>query len=400
MDPRILVISEIFWPEGGGAELATYLVLQLLKREGYNITVVTGTENPRPIKGVSFIYTPLLRYENRILRWIRMLELTQQQTFQNLMQKHDIVYIPLAAYPLIPAAKSRKKKIIVHLHNFMSTRYYGIKYANEPDKLPMFQEFKLAIKHELHVHNSIPRALLLAPSFTLYVLSKHWIQQADAIICGSKRQFEIVKRVMPNIRHKIKIIYNPLPHVNPLPKKLEKPIFLYLGGDSYIKGFHILLKASLKILKRYSDVNFNLVGSFKDTNKLLIEKLNMRFRGAYSLLSRLEHDEVLRLHSSAYALLFPSIVEEPLPYAIIESMLCGTIPIASRVGGVLEIVQGTYAEKMLFPPNDVDRLVERIESILSLSNEQLTSIGEHIREEILKKFNEKATRKQLSEIFT
>jgi hypothetical protein len=32
----ILVISEIFWPEGGGAELATFLILDMLAK--HNIT--------------------------------------------------------------------------------------------------------------------------------------------------------------------------------------------------------------------------------------------------------------------------------------------------------------------------------------------------------------------------
>ena len=44
------------------------------------------------------------------------------------------------------------------------------------------------------------------------------------------------------------------------------------------------------------------------------------------------------LHSRAYALLSPSIWEEPLPYVVIKSMLMGTIPIAARTGGVPEVV--------------------------------------------------------------
>jgi len=59
------------------------------------------------------------------------------------------------------------------------------------------------------------------------------------------------------------------------------------------------------------------------------------------LLGRISHDNVLKLHAQAWALLFPSILEEPLPYAVVEALMAGTIPVAFAVGGVPEIVEGT-----------------------------------------------------------
>jgi hypothetical protein len=40
----VLTVSELFWPEGGGTELATYLTLQILTKHGFSVTVVTGTK--------------------------------------------------------------------------------------------------------------------------------------------------------------------------------------------------------------------------------------------------------------------------------------------------------------------------------------------------------------------
>jgi glycosyltransferase involved in cell wall biosynthesis len=44
------------------------------------------------------------------------------------------------------------------------------------------------------------------------------------------------------------------------------------------------------------------------------------------------HEEVVKLH----VLLFSSIWEESLPHAVIESMLMGTIPVATRVSACVQ----------------------------------------------------------------
>ena len=46
MKPRVLVFSKLFWPEGEGAELATYLIVKLLSRR-FDVAVVSGTGSAR-----------------------------------------------------------------------------------------------------------------------------------------------------------------------------------------------------------------------------------------------------------------------------------------------------------------------------------------------------------------
>jgi len=117
------------------------------------------------------------------------------------------------------------------------------------------------------------------------------------------------------------------------------------------------------------------------------------------LLGNVRYEELFRLHSNVIALIFPSIWEEPLPYAVIESMLCGTIPIASRVGGIPEIVEGTYAENMLFKPGDASGLVEKIDELLLLSKEELIDIGTSLRQSTLRRFRIEDASESLFSIF-
>ncbi len=251
----VLTVSELFWPEGGGAELATYLTLQILAKHGFSVTVVTGTKNPVKIPNVKYYITPMLRSANRLTRWTLMKALSTTTFFKQLLKSHDILYIPQAAYPLIPVAKKMDRRVIVHLHNYMPIRYTGIKYYFEPDVVDHAYEIKLALFHERHVQKSLLRTLLMPLSYLAYIKSKSWIAQADKIICVSHRQAELVAKNMPQLRNKVDVIYNPPPPelANtdlPLKKWLgDEKVLLYLGGSSYIKGFHLIHKPLTKFQK-------------------------------------------------------------------------------------------------------------------------------------------------------
>jgi glycosyltransferase involved in cell wall biosynthesis len=389
----ILTVSELFWPEGGGAELATYLTLQILAEHGFSVTVVTGTKNPAKIPGVKYYITPMLRSVNRLTRWTLMEVLSTTAFFKQLLKSHDVLYIPQAAYPLIPVAKKMDRRVIVHLHNYMPIRYTGVKYYFEPDVVDHAYEIKLALLHERHVQKSLLRTLLMPLSYLAYIKSKSWIAQADKIICVSHRQAELVTKNMPQLRNKVDVIYNPPPPelANtdlPLKKWLgDEKVLLYLGGSSYIKGFHLIHKAINKISKKYKV-------------KLVMTKVHDRkLPHSYVVYSDLPYKEVINLYSEAYALLFPSIWEEPLPYVIVESMLTGTIPIAARVGGVPEITKGTPAEHYTFTPGDVDDMVERIDTLLAQPKEHIIDIGLKLREHVLKLFNINQIRNKLLSAF-
>jgi glycosyltransferase involved in cell wall biosynthesis len=79
-------------------------------------------------------------------------------------------------------------------------------------------------------------------------------------------------------------------------------------------------------------------------------------------------------------------------------MLMGTLPVASRVGGIPEIVGGTYAERLT--PGHSEEMADRMEIVLSLSQNQLADIGSTLRESVVKRFNNEVIKKQLLEVFS
>ena len=384
---KILVVSEIFYPEGGGAELATYLILKILKQHGFRITVVTGTRKPFIIPGVQYFYMPLLKNSNRITRWSCMKILSQQQWFTKLLKQHDTLYVPLAGYPLIPLAKEMGLRVIVHLHNYMPVRYYGVKYFFEDDVVNNpYRELKMSIWHEIHVHNSVRRAILTPLSYTMYRFSRYWIEEADHIICVSKRQAEIFTKTLPKVTGKVKVIHNPLPPLPRIEKKLsdKEIVLLYVGGRSYLKGYHILLKALIKLSKimpKSRKLRVVMTGN-SFTQKKLMEIANIRIE----VLGKVARETLMNLHRIAHALVFPSIWEEPLPYAVLESTLLETIPIASRMGGILEILDKNF-NNLLFKPNSSEDLACKLVRLVDMKIEDRHEIRKKLKECLLGKFS-------------
>jgi glycosyltransferase involved in cell wall biosynthesis len=308
------------------------------------------------------------------------------------------VYIP--SHTLLPLAIISKRikpsvKVVVHLHNYQPLTYTSVLLAGRRPNMAT------DLMVERREHDSLLRAVFAGLGHYINLVSRLALHYADKVICVSRRQHEILIKNMPMLKGKTIMVYNPLPQLPNVEKGLDpKPIILYAGGDSYVKGFHTFLRASQKVLEQGYDVKFLLAGGFKNVNRLIIEKLNERFKGAYNLLGYLRHEKFLKLHTITHALLFPSICEEPFPYVVLEAMLMGTLPVASKVGGIPEIVKGTYAEKMLFEAGNVEEFVDRMESILAMSKEQIKDVGFSLREATLKRFNSEITKRNLVKIFS
>ncbi|OYT55360.1 MAG: hypothetical protein B6U76_06235 [Desulfurococcales archaeon ex4484_217_2] len=394
---KILVISERWWPEGTGGILASHLISRVLRDSGFELLVVHGTKKPVIIEGINYIYSGLLSARNKYRLWLNCFVLTKQPWFVKVVQKCDVVYIPRICYPLIPFVKKLGKKVVVHLHDYQPVSYSSIVYNGEGG-----ESLSDIIRFEVLEHGSISRAIFGAFMAPVNILAKLWLREADAVICVSRRQAKIISRRIPELARKIRVVYNPLPEIPPLEEKLENPAFTYAGGGSYVKGFHIFIKAALNILKRGRNVDFMITGgsrAFQYQQIKFIERLNNMFTGVFRLLGHIPYEDVLKLYSRSSAILVPSIWEEPLPYVIMEATAMGTIPVASRIGGIPEIVEGTYAEKTLFTPGSVEEMIDRMEVVLSMSREGLVDIGYKLREYVLRKFDRETIALKLFKIF-
>jgi glycosyltransferase involved in cell wall biosynthesis len=397
MKPRILVLTKLFWSEGGGAELATYLVVKDILSKHFDVTIVSGTRSPEPdiLKHAKYIHWSTLEARYKPIEWIKTF--ANIGWVRNLVEKADIVYIPShTLIPLTIAVKTinPRTKIVLHLHNYQLLTYTSVVLANrEPD-------MATDIIIELGEHKSLLRALLTGFGHYINYVNRFAAMLADKIICVSHRQCEIILRHVPEIKNKAEVIYNPPPPIPTINKRVsDEPSLIYAGGASYIKGFQILIKALTKILRKHEAKAYIILGKASPKEKALVMKLAKEVNGRLIPLDKLPHNEYLKLHEHAWTLLLPSISEEPLPYAIVEALFTRTIPIASRVGGIPEIIEGSPAEEYLFTLGDINEFVDRVEKLLSQSKKDIIDIGIRLREHILRLLNEERIESKLVSLF-
>ncbi|MEM1831700.1 MAG: glycosyltransferase family 4 protein [Desulfurococcaceae archaeon] len=394
---RVVVFSERLWPEGGGGELATYLILKLLASTGdFELEVYTGTEGHAKIPGASVRVVDLLRASNKIELFTKIL--ANRRLVEKAVERADVVYIPRFSYPVIPVAKKLGKKVVVHLHDYQPVSYTSVIFSSEVER-PM-SDFKRTLVLE-RASKPLPLALVSVLATPLTKLIRKWVGIADKIICVSRRQEEIVLKLAPEYRGRTIVIYNPPPEIPAIEKSLsEKPTLLYVGGDSYVKGFHVLLQ-SLRILCEQEFRNLELLaaGNYGNKSLKILSSLKDRCDLRIKVLGHLSHEEVLRLHSKIWALVLPSISEETMSYATLEAALLGTLPVASRVGALPEVLSSTPAEAFLFRPSCPSCLADKIVEVTSMSREEMMALGCKLRRMMTAKFDRDVIKKMLVRVF-
>lgn len=178
---------------------------------------------------------------------------------------------------------------------------------------------------------------------------------------------EFVKRGIP----RDKIIYSP--YGFDLNKSVSFPKnefaglrFGYLGTLLPMKGIDILIKA----FKEINDPNARLLifgkifsyAGFESYPRILKRMVNedqrIRLMGGY------DNNDIVKIASGFDMLVAPSIWPENAPLVIQEAFMAETPVIASRIGGIPELINDG-ANGLLFNPGDVKDLKEKMEYIIN-----------------------------------
>jgi len=130
-----------------------------------------------------------------------------------------------------------------------------------------------------------------------------------------------------------------------------------------MKGQDILIKAIALLKPDYPDLTIQFAGGggMRPHCKEMAHKLGLASNCYFS--GNISHDAMLKDMSRAWVAVVPSR-EEPFGRVLIEALAVGTPVIASRVGGIPEvIIDGT--EGFLVPPENPEALAEKIALLLS-----------------------------------
>lgn len=139
---------------------------------------------------------------------------------------------------------------------------------------------------------------------------------------------------------------------------LDKNIILYVGSLYWGKGVNYLIDAMEDVARKCPDVLLFILGEgdLDDALKRKVRKLDLEHR--IKFLGNKPQTKVPRWMNAVDLLILPS-VSEGLPPVIPESLACGTPVVASRVGGVPEIIDSGKIG-LLSNPRDAGDLAKNI----------------------------------------
>jgi glycogen(starch) synthase len=186
------------------------------------------------------------------------------------------------------------------------------------------------------------------------------LRRADAITACSSYLMEQAVRLEPAACGKLHVIHNC--HDIQVVQAVERGDYVVAAGRMVKKkGFDILVRAWAKMLLECPRTRLVLVGDGpeREACEQLVNKLGIarwvEFRGTLS------RDKVMAAMAASRLVIVPSR-REPFGMVALEAMALGRPVVASRVGGLPEVLEG--ADAVLVRADDVESLATGIRSAL------------------------------------
>jgi len=284
--------------------------------------------------------------------------------------------------------RSRRRNPLKHLAKIQNVWSYGRRASravrgfdvvylhNEPNIL-LFLSKRRGQKIVLHMHNDHLTLKVFRP------LYRRALEKADVVVCVSDHIRQRAVEHFPEMADRFKVILNatdadtfkPYGEVawQALAGKLSLDRshrhVLYVGRLVPIKGVHVLIEAFREVHAHDPKSRLIITGSsfFHGAAATPYESELMRLadpvKHAILFTGYLPHTMLRYLYSVCDVAVAPSVWQEPSGLVVLEAMASGTCVVASRVGGIPDLVDDGRTG-ILVPPGDVSALAAAVSGVL------------------------------------
>jgi glycosyltransferase involved in cell wall biosynthesis len=160
----------------------------------------------------------------------------------------------------------------------------------------------------------------------------------------------------------------------------ERATVGYVGRISPEKGVDVALRALAQLGDEGLEADFEVAGGGGPEHLRELETLagSLGIAGQVRFLGPLDTEALVSFYARLHALVVPSVWEEPAGLVLVEGALAGVPLVASRVGGIPEIVRDPD-EALLVPPGDPAALATALRRTLG-EPEESAARAERARE--------------------
>jgi spore coat protein SA len=268
---------------------------------------------------------------------------------------------------------------------------------NEPNLLALLPK-RPGQRIVLHMHNEHLTSRLFRP------LYRRALDKADKVICVSDYIRRSALAHFPEYADRFDVVINATdpevfrPYGEEAKTQLKGLVefdpacqyLLYVGRLTPIKGVHVLIEAFRLIHQRLPQVRLIITGSsfFDGAARTPYEsslvELARPVAEAIVFTGFLPHEKLKYLYSAVDVVCLPSVWQDPCPLVTFEAMSSGSCLVASRVGGIPEVVEHEV-DGLLVPPNDSAALAGVVCSVLA-KPERKGAIERRAREKMLRAY--------------
>jgi glycogen(starch) synthase len=326
---RVIFWSELFWPHLGGIELLAGKLVRALRARGHDLVVVTShTEESLPDQE-DYHGIPVLRFP-----------------FRRALAAGDVLQL-MSARRAVARLKQTFSPGLVHL--------YGV----GPGALFHFQTRDA---HPASLLVTLHAEVLRAGAGGPESLLERSLVEANWITAVSHAVKEAACRLTP-VADRCTVIYSGVQE----PQRDPTPIgalgrFLCLGRLVHDKGFDVALRSFASVHIRFPGTRLVVAGDGPLRGQLEAQAAELNLGAAVEFIGWVPPDRVFPLIEGTDIVLMPSR-REGLPVAAIEAAHMARPVVASRVGGLPEVVIDGETG-MLVEPDDPSALAAAMTILL------------------------------------
>lgn len=195
------------------------------------------------------------------------------------------------------------------------------------------------------------------------------------------RSFSVIPNVVDTNRFKFSPIEN-----------LDVFTFLHVSSLDENKNPKGIIRAFARVLDTHKKVHLKLIGRVDENLMLLAQQLGISDE-AISFLPQIANQEVAKEMKSAQVFLLFSFFEN-LPCVIAESLCCGVPVIATRVGGISEMIR--HSNGLLVSAGDEDELAK---AMIQIFDQYHTYNRKAISEDAIAKYNYDKVGKEIVAVY-
>jgi len=360
---KILVLSDRYPPYfEGGYEICCEAKVNGLKKRGHEITVLTSQYG---------VCCPLR--EGNIFRYMHPLVLEFGRGLPRRLRQIKNAYLGRINYCIAKEIIAEVKPDIAYLWRLGNVSIFPALAVHKQKVLSVYElgdYWLLQCKTDFVLESNKYKKLYRNYLFGGFEFGKLDFSNLITVSEALKRQY--VDIGFPS--DSITVIPNGVPdefildHVNDksIPNSSRFKL-LYAGRIVKEKGTHIAI-LSIDYLVNSLGINNICLDIFGNGPQDYVKELeaiiqSRTLQDHVRIMEQIPRQELFERFSRYDAFLFPSIWEEPFGMTIIEAMARGVPVIASRVGGVPEIIQDNE-NGLLVTPNDPIKLAEGVKKLV------------------------------------